>query len=40
MTLQIRQLGPNVAAELVGLLREAAIDEPLSFVTSPEDDFV
>ena len=40
MSLEIRQLGPNDAAELVDLLREATIDEPLAFVTSPEDDFV
>jgi GNAT superfamily N-acetyltransferase len=40
MKLQIRQLVPNDATELLDLLREAAMEEPLAFVTSPEDDFV
>jgi ribosomal protein S18 acetylase RimI-like enzyme len=40
MGLQIRQLGPNDVLELLDLLREAAVEEPLAFVTSPEDDFI
>lgn len=40
MTLHIRQLGPNDVTELLDLLREAAREAPLAFVTSPEDDFV
>lgn len=39
-TLHIRQLGPNDAAELVDLLRDAASDELLAFVTSPDEAFL
>lgn len=40
MNLQIRTLGPDDAAELVDLLRQATTEEPLAFVSSVEDDYL
>jgi ribosomal protein S18 acetylase RimI-like enzyme len=40
MNVEIRQLEPTDAAELLRLLQQAVTEEPLAFVTSPEDEFV
>jgi GNAT superfamily N-acetyltransferase len=40
MNVEIRQLEPTDATELLRLLQQAVTEEPLAFVTSPEDHFV
>jgi GNAT superfamily N-acetyltransferase len=40
MNVEIRQLEPTHATELLRLLQQAVTEEPFAFVSSPEDDVV